>query len=124
MVLLIALGHRTNHLLNERNLILCQLVRLVEHLVCPLAIHWELGNEGKALTVQVLRVRSQRDKEADKLGTQIRAEIRSFRLSAEPTGNEVSLGAGGPGAADQNPGEDTSGATFVRLSAMLACRPG
>lgn len=67
MVLFITLTHRTNHLLDERDLILCKSVLLVELLVRPFAIHRQPWNECKALAVQVLGVCSQRDKESHKL---------------------------------------------------------
>ena len=50
--------------------------------------------------------------------------MRGLGLGTKPTDNEISFRAGGPRAADYNPGKDPAGATLVSLAAMLACRRG
>ena len=62
MVLVITVAHRTDHAVNECNFILSNAVPLVEYLVRPVLISWQPRNEGKAFAIQVLSVRSKRDR--------------------------------------------------------------
>ena len=96
----IAVAHRPNPALDERDLVLCNAVLLVEHFVCPFSIHRQSWNECKSLAVDVLCVGSQGDEETHKLCAQVGTEILSLRFRVETTGNEISLSADGPGRAN------------------------
>src|SRR6266436_7071219 len=82
MVLLIALGHRTNHFLNECDLVRCKFVLLVEISVGPLAIPRLLRNPSVNRLSRMLRDLAEREKKSEESGPCVALDGSCFRFGA------------------------------------------
>src|SRR5215472_11977575 len=89
MVLLITLTHRSYHAVDERDLILCDAVLLVEHPVGPFPVHRQVGHEREPFAVEVLRVLTQRDQEANETGPQVAAKKLRSLLGVEAVDHKI-----------------------------------
>src|SRR2546423_12915890 len=100
MGLLIALAHRTNHAVDERDLVLCDAVLLVEHPVRPVAIHRQIGYELEPLVIEMLGVLTKRHEKANETSSQVAREPLGCGLGLEAIDDQVGLGTRRAGTGD------------------------